>query len=383
MQTLARAGLSRAEVITHLQASGLQVDAGCELLTLDLTVVEDISADLEAASVGWQLDRAIHETCSLRLARELVWGVDLVRLYQTLTVGGVALRFDAGVFCLTTPVTPLGQDLPTWEVSGFNRLYLLDRQVGDDFFIAAGTTYRAALLAVFAAAGLTGILIDGSAADSTLPVDRTWPLVPRSTDPDQTDTPVTWLRIANDLLRAINFRSVWCDELGRYRCQAYAPPSERPIEYVFDAGDEFHTIVGVDRESEQDVWATPNRWVAIASNPPEGVVPDELNGLVQVRENLTDGPTSQAARGLVWPSVLAYEAADAATLAGLVDRRVALDKAVTQRLRLSTGPFPCGGHADIYSLTDAELGGTVRVQAVERELDLFGSDPTHIWEVIA
>jgi hypothetical protein len=240
------------------------------------------------------------------------------------------------------------------------------------------------LLDAFAAAGLTGALIDGAAADSTLPVSRTWPLVAdNQADPDQTSSPVTWLRVVNDLLRAINYRAVWCDEGGRFRCQAYAEPAQRASEFDLTADDVLRTIVGEDRTVVADVWDTPNRWVAIASNPPEGVTPSEANGLVQVRQNLTDGPTSQAQRTpAVWSKTFSYEAASAAALSGLIDRRVANDRRMTRTVQMTTGPLPIAGHADIVTLTDSAAVVFGKAQATSWSLPLDGSDMQWSFELI-
>ncbi len=231
MQPLARDGLSAAQVTALLHSDDLTASAGLELLNADLTVAEDISDDLEGGSVALNLDATIHRTCTLRIARPLRWGIDLVRPYMVLAAKGSTVRFNTGVFSLTTPQRRVGETPETYEVTGADRLLLLSRQIGATYTVTAGTTYRAALEAVFTASGLTGALIEGSAADSTLPKDRVWPLIGETTDPDNDNTPVTYLRVVNDLLRAINFRAVWADESGVFRCSAYQEPTVRPVEF--------------------------------------------------------------------------------------------------------------------------------------------------------
>ena len=368
-----------------LGCSALQVSAGLELLNSNLSIRADISGDLEAGSVSRSLFADIHSTCSLRLTRRLVWGVDLVKPYVVLTdaMTGASVRFDVGVFCLTTPVEVIGASLPTFDVSGFDRLLLLRRQVGATYTIAAGVTYRQALLDVFAAAGLSGALIEGAAADDLLPAVKTYPLVAdRAADPDQTDTPVTYLRIVNDLLRAINFRSVFCDEQGRFRAVAYVEPSARAVEFVFNADDVLAGIVGEDRQISEDIWDVPNRWVFRQTNRPAGALAaTEGDGIYTVVNN-TDGPTSIAGRGLTWTSVIDFEAASQAKLVDLGTRRVALDRALTTRFEVTVGPFPPLGHADVYRYTDAVAGIDRKVQLISATLDLLGADTTMIWEAV-
>lgn len=388
MQVLARDGLTAAEVTALLTADALEVTAGLDLLTPALTFVEDISDDLLDGRVARTMAAVVHGTCELQLSRALTWGVDIVRPWMRLTdtTTGTTARWNLGAYCLTTPARDVGETPETHAVRGQDRVSLLQRPVGDDYSVADGVTYRAALLQLFEDAGVGAdtVLIDGSAADSVVPVARDWPLVARSTDPDQTTTPVTWVRVVNDLLGAINFRGVWADENGFYRCQAYQEPSARPPEFVFTTDTPRLNIIGEKRRLTQDVWATPNRWVFIASNPPGGITPSEGNGYVYVVENLTDGPTSQTERGLVYPAVWRYEVAGPDALVGLGDRRVALDRAATTQIDLTTGPFPGAGHYDVYTYIDAVAGGERKVQASSWSLPLDGTaDMQHVWEALA
>lgn len=378
--------------VALLHADNVEVSAGLEVLRPDLTVREDISDDLVGGTVTRGLLNTIHGTCSLSITRELVWGNDLVRPTMTLTAGDLSARFPLGVYCLTTPERRFGEEPMTFEVQGQDRLYWLNRPTGRDWFANAGVTYRQALLDTFVAAGVTGVLIEGAAANSVLPKLKSWPRVrDNQSDPDQTTTSVTWLRVVNDLLQAINFRAVWCDENGLYRCEAYRAPKDQPVRFTFSDRDivgpdarMLQTILGEDRRVIADVWGVPNKWVAIANNPPDGVVPTEANGLIQVRENLYDGPTAQINRSPAeWVADLSYDAADATALAGLIDRRVASDLAVTTRYEVTVGPFPAAGHADVYRYVDSAAGVDRRVQLMGYDIDLTGEDTRMTWEAVA
>jgi len=311
-----------------------------------------------------------------------MWGVDLVRPYMVMSSGTTVARWNLGVYVLTSPQRTVGETPETYDVQGYDRLMLLDRQVGADYTVAAGVTYRSAILAVFTAAGLSGVLIDGSAADSTLPAARSWLLVADSSDPDRTSTPVTWLRVVNDLLRAINFRAVWCDQDGQYRCGAYQDPKVRAPEYVFDA-DSPLTIVGENRTITEDVWAVPNRWVFRQTNRATGAAtPTEGNGIYTVDLSGTVAG-DWLGRTLVYTSVVDYEAASQSALVSLGDRRAASDRRVTTTLKVSTGPFPGAGHFDIYTYADAAAGGTRKVQASSWRMPLDGGDVEWEWEAVS
>ncbi len=378
MQPLARDGLTAAQVTALLHSDDLTVSAGLELLKPNLTVAEDISDDLEGGSVALNLNATIHRTCTLRITRPLLWGIDLVRPYMVLAAEGNAVRFNVGVFSLTTPERRVGETPETYEVTGADRLLLLNRQIGATYTVTAGTTYRAALEAVFTASGLTGALIEGAAADSTVPKDRVWPLIGETTDPDNDNTPVTYLRVVNDLLRAINFRAVFADADGVFRCSGYQEPTVRPVEFQFDA-DSLDTPLEEDRTVTQDVWAVPNRWVFRWTNAPDLTAAADL-----VYEfNLPNSdPMSRASRGLTWTSVVDYEAASRAKLVELGDRRVATDRRVQAQYDVTVGPFPCAGHADVYLYSDAAAGVLAKVQCVSWDLDLLGEGTTMRWEAV-
>jgi hypothetical protein len=370
-----------ADQLKLLTSPAVEVsDVGCDLLNADLSFREDISDDLVDGQITWTLHATVHRAVRLELTRPLRWGVDLVRPHMTMTdrLSGLSSRWNVGVFALTTPERTVGETPETYDVSGFDRLHLLQRQVGRDYSVAAGVTYRQALLDTFAAAGLSGVLIDGAAADNTLPVTRTWRLVgDRVADPDQTDTPVTWVRVVNDLQRAWNGRGVYADENGRYRCEAYQAPQVRAPEHTFDA-DSPVTIIGEDRTATEDVWGTPNRWVFRRTNGGTGVEGDGIHTIV----NQSDGPTSINARGLTWTSVVDYEAASQAVLVALGNRRVVADRSITSRFKVTTGPWPCAGHGDVYAYRDVALGADRKVQAVRWGFDLSGSDVEWEWEVV-
>lgn len=368
------------QITDLLLGAALEVDNGLELLDIDLNLIEDISDALVGGSISWSLKAGIHRTCDLEITTTVQWGAQLVRPYVILSNGATTARWNLGVYMLTTPATRFGSSPRTYSVQGYDRLMLLNREVGADYTVTAGTTYRQALLDAFSAAGLTGVYIEGSAADNALPAAKSWPLVATDeADADQTDTPATWLRVVNDLLQAINFRSVWCNEDGTYQCVAYQAPGDRGPEWTFDADDAHLSIVGEDREQVQDVWDTPNKWVFRWKNGGTGI---EGDGVYTVDESdATNG--DRLGRKLEWVSVIDYDAASQAKLVELGDRRVAADKRTVTTYELQTGTFPPAGHADIYTYADTELGAAQKVQAIQWKLPLDGGDMDWIWETIA
>lgn len=367
-----REALSSAQVLALLSGPDLTVQAGLERLSSSLVVLEDLSDHLADGQVERVMEGTIPGTCRLLLSTELAWGTVLVKPYMILSSAGVSARFNCGVYALTTPRRVVGSTPELFEVAGFDRVYLLDRPVGDSYSVAAGTGVLAAVRTVFAAAGLSGLQLDGSAEASTLPAAMSWPLLGQG-------GATTWLRIVNDLLNTVNYRGIYTDENGVYRSEPYATPAQRAVEYEFDADDEW-TIVGEQRTLVEDQWRTPNKWVFVQRNAP--AAPVEGAGIYTVT-NQADGPTSIAARGLVWAAVHEYDAADHASLVGLGDRRVAADRRETGVLEVTTSVFPLAGHVDVFTYQDAELGGPRKVQARRWRYSLRGGDVEWLWETVS
>ncbi|MCU1677276.1 MAG: hypothetical protein JWM93_2034 [Frankiales bacterium] len=389
MQTLTRDGWS-AEQITSLLTSDVMyiVSSGCELLAGDLSVVDDISSDLLSGSITHVVDAdGQHGTIAIQLSRELAWGIALIRPYMVLSNGDVTARFNCGVFALTTPERLIGSPIPTFDVQGYDRLYLLCRSVGDAYSITGGTLVLQAVRDTIAAAGLTGVLLDGTAQDKTLPTNMVWPLLRAQRDergrflPGH-DTDYAWLDIVNDLLAVIGYRRLWVDENGFFRSEPDVDPLVRAVEFAFDF-DDVKVIVGPNRTLVHDSWQVPNRWVFVQQNrASEAPAPTEGDGVYTVPPPGAPHLPDQLGRDLDWPSVVHLDAADQATLVAQGDARVAADRRVATTLKVTTAPFPVVGHGDVYTYTDTALGSTVKVTSLMWTLDLLGADMTHEWSVI-
>lgn len=373
--------LTADQVQAILSAPALLVAAGAHQLNANLEAIADLTDDLQGGTVERQMYATVHSSCKLQLARTMAWGVDLVRPYMDLSDGTTTARFYVGVFALTTPEEAAGVAPRVYDVAGYDRLYLLNREVGDSWEAPAGAGVLAEARRAITAAGLTGVQLDTTAEAATLPVAMSWPLIP-ATGGDS--SPATWLRVVNDLLASVNYGGLWADELGVFRSGPYVAPSSRAPEWTFDTADP-RTILGARRVRTRDVWATPNRWVFVQQNrdpaaaPPSGT--DGSTGLYVVND-LTSPLTGQTARGQVWPRQVAVDAADAASLVARGDRIVAADKRVTATRAATTGPFPVAGHFDVFQVNDAELGNA-RVMASKWQLDLRGKDTTWTWEEVA
>lgn len=363
---------------------------GLELLDSDLTLLDDITDALEDGSVTRTMNADVHGTCQLKLSRDIDYATQLVRPYMTLTDGALSARFYVGAYTLRKGQDTFGSSIPSISVDGSDRLWLLNRPA-DAWAALADTGVIAAVLDVFAAAGVTGVLIDGTAQDKTLPADMLWPLFGTASDGTTANGTTTWLQIVNKLLSTINYRGVWCDELGRFRSQPYVDPGDRAPEFFFDFDDERNSIVSPSRTRARDLSSLPNRWVFVQQNvvsaDGSSATPVDGAGLYVVdHSQVTSAPGYR--KGLVWSGApVQLPAADQESLVALGDAYVAAAERVATTLTVTTAPFPAAWHWDVYTYSDTEVGGLMTVEESAWTLDLGQSggvpnDMQRTWSVI-
>lgn len=363
-----RDAYTTAQIAALLVAGDLEVDFGAEVLDASLAYVGDLTPDLSDAKVSRDMLADIHGTCELTISRELAWGRDRVRLFMlvsSLTCGLVWVRFNLGVFLCTTPVLPLGEDPPTFVVSGFDQVMLLQGNIGDSYAVAGGANVLAAVRAAITAAGVVApVLLDSTASTKTLVTAMTWPQT-------SSDNP-TWLGVINDLLAAVGYRGVWCDQDGAFRSGPYVLPADRPSEWRLDVGNMDTGIVADARTVTADVWGAPNSWKFVMN----GLDASPVNGVSSYSPTNPDvGASSIASLGRVVQGPVQYlDAVDFASLQVQGDRIKAAAMRVTEVLTLKMSPFPAAWHSDRYTYSDAALGADREVVCRSWSLPLTGED---------
>jgi hypothetical protein len=374
MQQLTQAprnNLTAVQVTALLVGDGVTVTAGLELLDGNNVFVSDLSTNLVSGSVERHNFATVHGLCKLVIEGALAWGKDRVRPYMTLSNLGVSARFNMGVFVMTTPDTQRGEDPISYSVNGYDLLFLLQAGPGDTYVATSGTTYLAAVQAVLAASGVGGTLqIDGTSAASTLPNDMVWALTP--------NVAISYLGIINDLLQAINYRGLWCDENGNFRSGPYQVPSSRAAEWTLDTSNSSTSIVAPVRTLASDVWAAHNWWRFVRT--PMTVRPVEGAGLYTVT-NASTGRTSVAALGRTVRAAVQYlAAANQASLVAQGDAIVAADQAISRTFTINLDPLPIAGHFDVLQFSDD--GDTDKVQVVSWVINLDGAPGQWVMEAV-
>lgn len=361
-----------AEITGLLTGDTLRVSAGLELLDTSNMLVEDISDDLVGGTVSRNNNADVHGSCNLQITRELIWGKDRVRPYMVLSDSAqiVTARFNLGVFLCTSPDTPRAYDPITYEVSGYDLMYLLNSTgPGDTWVAASGNTYLAAVQAVLSAAGTNVPLnLDGTLGSTTIPSTMVWALI---------DPSPTWLVIVNDLLAAINYTPLWADQDGNYRSGPYQAPANRAVEWTFDTSDPSTNLISEDRVATADAWGVPNWWRFVRTNM--AAKPVEGAGLYTVT-NQGSGHTSIDYVGRTIRKVVYLDAADQTALVARGDKIVAEDKQVAQRFEVKVDPLPIAGHFDVVQFKDA--GSSDKCVVTNWEIPLDGSPGQWTLEVV-
>ena len=368
-----RDGLTQAQVVALIQDSpALIVGRGAERIDLSLAVVEDLSADFAGGRVERKSYANLHGQAELAFSRALDWGSAIVRPYMTLSDGVVTARFNLGAYYTTTPETQLGEDPPTWTVTGHDILLVLNDLVGESYAVAAGQSYLAAVEAILLDQGVLAYVIDQAAADRVLPSARTWPI----------DENTTWLTIVNDLLGAVGYAGAWSDWDGKIRCTPYANPGDRAPEWLYDVEDATSMLTS-RRTLSDDYFDAPNRWVAVRSNNVDGPAPVEGNG-IWTWQNDTNGPTSVQARGrVITAPILQLDVADQTALIAAAQQQIDADRRRRTSVAVGTSPNPLHWHFDRVAVADPAMGSALLdVLCTSWTLPLDGGDMSHEWSTL-
>ncbi|HET6917570.1 MAG TPA: hypothetical protein VFH56_15905, partial [Acidimicrobiales bacterium] len=321
--------------------------------------VADISDDFDGGSITHDGFAEVAGDCSLKITRELVWGKDRVRPWMTVSDGVNTVRFDQGVFVMTTPDEKRGEDPITYDVTGYDLCHLLQDDIGNTYVVAAGTTYLQAVRDVLTASGVgSTALLAGDMGATALPYTMVWGL---------SDAGPTWLQVINDLLSVINYEPLWADEQGVFRSGPYADPATQPVGWTLDTSDDATNIVAPDRTLSADQYAAPNWWRFIRTNM--STTPTEGDGIYTPATNATD--PAQTLVGRIVRKVVHLDAADQATLQAQGDKVVQQDQAITRVWRGSIDPLPVLGHRDVIQVNDA--GRADKLVCASWTLNLDGS----------
>jgi len=353
VQALGRNGYTAEEVRVALHAPARTLSFRYQLLDKNNQPKGWLDSVL-AASVANNALAEIKRTARFTLmdSANINWLSDRIKPWIRLKMpdGGWA-EWPQGVFLLSTPtrkVTKTGQIIR--EVEAYDQLVILrDDRVTDRCTVTAGTNYITAVKQILDGAGITNQNL--TPTDKTLPADREWaPGTPK-------------LRIINDLLSAINYRSLWFDENGVAVAEPYISPADRAAEYTYRDDDQ--SVIFPEVVETLDLFDVANRWVLVVSEPDRPV-------LVSTYTNDNpDSPTSTVSRGRVIVDFREGEdAADQDSLDAKAARLAFEASQVYQQVEFETAIMPIHSDSDVIELYFSALGLAAKYAEVSWEMEL-------------
>jgi hypothetical protein len=375
-----RVGFTVAQVKYLIEnTSSFDVTMGMELLDQGLSIIDDISEDLRAASVSRNSYANMHASLTFTIDNQLSWGNSIVRPYMEMT--GVTsatdttlstMRFYLGAYVTDTPEEDMSLNVSSFDANGYDILSLLDDSIGDGYSVDAGELYLTRVELILQSRGFTKYVIDQDQAAAALTSAKTYTV----------DDNVTWLTVVNDLLAAVGYAGIWSDHNGYLRAQVYRSPTGRGPEWQMSDNPAV-TLLTNRRTRQRDFYDAPNHWVFYRNSTTEGEQPTNDNGLRYEYTNQTGGETSVEARGgRVITKVVGVDAVDATSLQAQAQRTIDADNLIPTTIKIETAPFPLAWHFDRIEVSDAGLGALVQVVATSWSLALDGSDMQWEWTVL-
>ena len=309
-----------------------------ELLTSNNVYVQDLSNMLTAkVEENWLADVKRTATFTLQESGEIDFLSDRIKPYVRtwLPPYGPAdyVEHPQGVFLLSTPSRNSDSaGRVTREVQAYDPLQVfLDDLVVTRYSVAVAAKYTDAVSTLLGSIPKT---IEPSTKALTVVME--W------------EPGTSKLRIINDLLNAINYESLSFDENGSAVVRAYRDPGTRTEEYTY--GDGLAGLVVPDVDQEIDLFAVPNRWTLVVSDP-------DKPALVSTYTNSDPGsPTSTVRRArTITDFRLEEDAVDQATLDAKVARLAFEASQIFEAIPFSTGLMPIHSGNDVYRIRYAPL----------------------------
>lgn len=123
--------------------------------------------------------------------------------------------------------------------------------------ISRGKKYLEAIQEQLLACGIQRVIMDSS-ADTIQETRADW------------EIGESRLKVVNDLLAEINYRSLWFDTSGVARLTKYRQPSAELATKIYTAGE--LSVIKDDTTSSLDTYGAYNDWIAVVSNPDKSLM---------------------------------------------------------------------------------------------------------------
>lgn len=208
--------------------------------------------------------------------------------------------------------------------------------------IAAGSSYITEIRKMLTECGVVSVI--ATPTDATLQTDREdWP------------AGTSYLTICNDLLKEINYNSIWFDARGVCHLDPYREPTAGRIRWRYGTSETFppEAHPAPDYTDEEDLFDAPNVFVCICSNPDLGA-PMKATAV-------NDNPASRKSifrRGMRIVRVENVDnAASQEELQAYANRVCSESMMATREIEFRTLAEAGHGVSDVLAISHDEIGG--------------------------
>lgn len=265
--------------ILHMKDGSREIKFRYDLLNSDDIKIGELTA-LPRGQLGLnslaQIKRKGKFTFKENEFKDVDWLNDRVQPFFMLKVGDEWMEWPLGIFLISSPTRNVKNDAIYREVEAYDTsLILLEDKFDTRYRIPAGSNYVEAITQIINEAGIWKINIPSIIGN--VKTDKEF------------EIGISRLEAVNELLKEINYTSIWVDELGYFTAKPYVLPTNRVVEYEY-RNDDMSIIIPDTSVEEMDLFSVPNVWVVVATNP-------EIEPLVSRYTNDNAGsPTSTVNR---------------------------------------------------------------------------------------
>ena len=211
---------------------------------------------IERANVSYGEFRTIKRSASFLLneyqQRNIDYMSDRIQPWFILHMpdGGI-VEWPLGIFLLESPTRDAKGNTSNRNIGAYDKTIIVEQdKFTRRFFFEKGTNYVTAVTRILNEAGITKINI--APTNHVLVSSREYPIGKKKH------------LACNELLREINFNTLWVDEMGVMRSEPYIMPSNREITHIYDTGKD--SIVAPNISESLDIATRANVFTRAAIN---------------------------------------------------------------------------------------------------------------------
>ena len=358
-------GYTTAQVLAALRGTlgKRQIDFRFELLDKNGTIKKTLT-NVTGGGIKHDAEAEIKRSGQLTIREDgsIIYLSDRIKVWFRLRMpDGVWIEWPKGVFLLTTPVQGIdSSSVITRAIDVYDSTIVLkDDKVASRYYVAAGAKYTDAIVELLTGtAGIWSWNVTTSLA--VLPVAKEW-------DPG-TEKYV----IISDLMKAINYNSIWFDGSGVAQVTPYVDPNDRTAD--FDYSTDGNSVTLPDAKQTLDLFGQPNSWVFYVSNP-------DRAALRVTRTNTSAlSPTSTVSRGRTITAMVPIDdAVDAFVLGQIADQKLVEASMVYEEISFNSALMPHHTNLDIYTFAYTGLLTSGKYAEYSWEMPLApGAVMTHV-----